>query len=216
VAESGAEPGSHGASGVETDGRRARRAANRQAAVAALVELYREGRFTPTAAEIAERAGLSARSLFRYFEDYDDLSEAAIAHQQALARPLLGVDADRSDPTEVKIDALARSRAAQFEVLAPAARAARAAAHRRPAVAAGLTQARTFRREQIRRLFAPELAAMTRQEAARRLAVADALCSFESYELLRHDQEMSQAEATATLVQGLGDVFGTSGRGSGH
>ena len=52
----------------EVDGRRERRAGNRQAALDALVELFGDDRFQPSTAEIAERAGISARSLFRYFD----------------------------------------------------------------------------------------------------------------------------------------------------
>jgi AcrR family transcriptional regulator len=190
-------------SGVERDGRRARRVANRQAAVEALVELYREGNLSPTAAEIAERAGLSARSLFRYFDDYDDLSAAAVQLQMTLAQPLLRVEAQPSDPTPTKVKRLVASRARQFEALAPAARAARAAASRRPTVAAGLTEARAFRRDQIRRLFEPELSGMSPARAARTLAAADVLCSFESYELLRHDQGLTKVRASATLVEAV-------------
>ncbi len=45
---------------VEVDGRRARREHNRAAVLDALAELYGEANYEPSAAEIAERAGLAA------------------------------------------------------------------------------------------------------------------------------------------------------------
>ena len=73
-----------------TDGRNQRRDRNRDAVVTALLELYREGQLGPSAEEIAARAGISVRSLFRYFDDVDALVRAAIARQQEHLAPLVG------------------------------------------------------------------------------------------------------------------------------
>ncbi|HAP77906.1 MAG TPA: TetR/AcrR family transcriptional regulator, partial [Acidimicrobiaceae bacterium] len=43
--------------------------------------LYRSGNFDPSIDEIATRSGVSARSVFRYFDDVDDLANAAIDQQ---------------------------------------------------------------------------------------------------------------------------------------
>ena len=59
--------------GTAGDGRRLRRDRNRTAVVDALLDLYGESNLRPSTAEIAERAGLSHRSLFRYFDDFEDL-----------------------------------------------------------------------------------------------------------------------------------------------
>jgi AcrR family transcriptional regulator len=79
---------------TEGDGRTARRERNREAVVTALLGLYREGVMTPSADEIATRAGVSARSLFRYFTDVDDLAFAAVARQAEHLMPLLALDLD--------------------------------------------------------------------------------------------------------------------------
>ena len=47
----------------EVDGRHLRRERNREAVVEALLEFYREGNLQPSATEVAERAGSSARSV---------------------------------------------------------------------------------------------------------------------------------------------------------
>jgi AcrR family transcriptional regulator len=191
------------------DGRRARREANRAAVVQALVALNREGNLSPSAAEVAARAGLSQRSLFRYFDDVDDLNRAAIEEQLARARPLLKIGARSSDPTPVKIRRLVESRSRQYEVLAPVARAARATSSRHPVVAGQVREARAFWREQLRRLFAPELDAMPRDRSNAVLAAADVLCSFESWDLLRSDQGLAEGDATATLSAALAALFDT-------
>ena len=102
---------------VDVDGRRLRREQNREAVLVALVELFHEGNYQPSAAEIADRAGLSQRSLFRYFDDVDDLNRAAIERQQEAARPLLdpGVTADA--PTAEKVDRTVAARIALFEAI---------------------------------------------------------------------------------------------------
>ena len=188
---------------VERDGRRARREQNRGAVLDALAQLYREGVYEPSAAQIAERAGLSSRSLFRYFDDVDDLNRATIDQQLARARPLLAVDARPDDPVATKVERLVDARLRLYEAIAPAARAARVCAWRHPVLAAQITSSRSYLRHQVERLFAPELAAMGAERAAAAVAAAEVLCSFESSELLRVDQRLSRARAAAALEQAL-------------
>lgn len=183
---------------AKVDGRRLRREQNRKAVLDALVELFEEGNYQPRANEIAERAGLSPRSLFRYFDDVDDLNRAAIEQQLERATPLLDHGAAPGDPTADKIAALAEARAELFEATAPAARSARVCAHRHPAIAAQVHDARSYLRRQIKRLFAGELAG-----DPERLNAVDVLCSFESWELLRHEHGLSRPKATSTLITAL-------------
>ncbi len=70
------------------DGRTLRRTRNRTAVITALLDMIREGDLHPGAAEIAERAGVSHRSIFRYFDDLDDLVRTAIDQAFQDAGPL--------------------------------------------------------------------------------------------------------------------------------
>jgi AcrR family transcriptional regulator len=187
----------------ESDGRRARREANRAAVLDALAGLYREGVYEPSAAQIADRAGLSPRSLFRYFDDVDDLNRAAIDQQLARARPLLAVDARPEDPTDVKVERLVEARLRLFDAVGPAARAARVCAWRHPVVARQVAQSRAYLRHQLERLFAPELAAMAPEPAGAALAAVDVLCSLEATDLLRLDQALSSAQTAAAMTQAV-------------
>ena len=177
---------------VEVDGRRLRREQNREAVLDALVELWAEGSFEPEMATIAERAGISARSLFRYFDDLDDLRRAAIERSRWAASSLVDPDVDPGRPIEETIEAVVAARARLYEATAPAMRAARVCAHRSPIVAAQLHEGRTYFRRQLRRLFGDE-----------QLPAIDSLCSFESYDLLRGEHRLSQARAEAVLVAAL-------------
>jgi AcrR family transcriptional regulator len=193
------------------DGRRLRRATNRDAVVEALVQLFGEGIYEPSSAQIAERAGLSARSLFRYFTDVDDLTRAAIEHQLATARPLLRLDTNPHAPLEHRIERLVSSRLRLYDAITPGARAARVCAHRNPAVAAHLRQARAHWRGQVADLFSPELSSARQPEL---LDVVDTLCSFESYELLRHAQRLSRPATARALVTALSRLLTCPGGSS--
>ncbi len=191
---------------VKEDGRHRRRSSNREAVVDALVALFSEGCYEPSAAEIAERAGLSPRSLFRYFDDVDDLHHAAIDRQLATARPLVepgvGVDA----PLAVRVERIAAARVRLFDAVTPGARAARVCLHRRPVVAAQVREARAFLRRQLERLFAGELAG----SRAALLPAVDALCSFESYDLMR-DQGLTSEQVAAALRAALSVLLSPPG-----
>jgi AcrR family transcriptional regulator len=184
----------------ELDGRRLRREQNREAVIDALVELHAEGIYEPGSNLIAERAGLSPRSLFRYFDDVDDLNRAAIERQLAAAQPLLGIDAEPRDPLAARIAALVTARARLFEAIAPTARAARVCAHRHPVIAAEVEEGRAYFRRQVARLFAPELRGARRAEL---LPVLDVLCAFETWELLRNEQGLTPKQTAAALTAAL-------------
>jgi AcrR family transcriptional regulator len=194
------------------DGRRRRREHNRRAVIEALVGMLGSGRFDASTAEIAEAAGLSARSLFRYFDDVDDLLRAAIAYHHELARPhlVLGVTVD--DDLATRIDGLVRGRLQLWEAVEPTARLARMRAPIVPLLAAELARNRARQREQIRQLLAPELEALGAEGAAA-LAAVEVLCSFESFDLVRRDQGLSPAEAIDTLTRALAALLA---RGDAH
>jgi TetR/AcrR family transcriptional regulator, regulator of autoinduction and epiphytic fitness len=179
---------------AESDGRRLRREQNREAVIDALLALFREGVCQPGTAQIATRAGLSPRSLFRYFDDVDDLHQAAADRQIRQARPLLARPADPGAPLGGRIDAVVRARVRLFEEIGPAARALRAGAARHPRLAERLAHNRAFLRAQLAEVFAADETL---------LAVLDVLCSFESYELLRQDQGLSRDDVVATLTAAM-------------
>ncbi len=194
----------------ETDGRRLRRALNREAVVDALLDLYSEGNLRPSTDEIAERAGISPRSLFRYFEDADDLAGEAVARQLGRAMPLLPLAVGPDAPFDIRVAALVDQRLRLFITLGQAAHVSRLRAPFQPRLAKSLREGRRFLRSQVRTLFAPELMSMTDNEAEAALAAADVLASFESLQLLTGDQGLPVDEARSVLFAAL-DVLLTPG-----
>jgi AcrR family transcriptional regulator len=189
---------------AEVDGRRLRREQNREAVLDALLAMFEDGHYTPTTNEIAERAGISPRSLFRYFDDVDDLGRAAIERHLASAAPLLELEVDVRAPLADRIDAVVAARVRLWSAIEPTARAARFAALRNPLMATTLRSMRAMFRDQLRRAFAPEL----RTGGGPVLAAIDALCSFESYDLLRNDQRLSRGNVTDAITSALRALLG--------
>src|SRR6185295_10175127 len=98
-----------------------------------------------------------------------------------------------------KIDQVVEARVRLFETIAPAALAARVCAHRHPVIAAQLRESRSYLRNQLRRLFAVELGS----DRIALLSAIDALCSFETYELLHGDQGLSRSKTVVALTRAL-------------
>src|SRR5437764_15268085 len=63
------------------DGRHARSERSRQAMVDAVLDLLKEGVLRPSSAQIAERAGVTQRTLFNQFGDMDSLIGAVASRQ---------------------------------------------------------------------------------------------------------------------------------------
>jgi AcrR family transcriptional regulator len=192
------------------DGRRLRRDRNREAVVRALLSLYNEGNLSPATEEIATRSGVSARSLFRYFDDVDDLCEAAIEQQQHDVRHLLPLDVTPDRPFAERVQAIVRQRGELFETIESVATVSRLRAPFQLVVADRLTQGRAFLRQQLAALFATELAAMPDDVAAMRLATADVATSFEAWRLLRDDQRLTRPKAAAAMTDALTLLFHTA------
>jgi AcrR family transcriptional regulator len=58
---------------VASDGRHSRSIATRQRIVAGFIELIGEGKVSPTAEQVALRAGIGLRTVFRHFDDMETL-----------------------------------------------------------------------------------------------------------------------------------------------
>ena len=187
----------------ETDGRRLRRDRNRDAVVEALLTLYGEGNLDPSSAEIAERAGLSPRSLFRYFDDIDDLCRAAVVAQIQRVKHLFDIPVDATHPLTERIAALVEQRLSLYEAIEPAATVSRLRAPFQPVLADELAITRAALRKQVRDVMTPELEAMETDRAETTLSAMDVLCSFESYQLMRGGQHLTGSDIAATLTAAL-------------
>jgi AcrR family transcriptional regulator len=190
------------------DGRTARRDRNRAAVLDAVIELFTEGEFDPNPDVVAERVGVSARSIYRYFEDHDALVRAAIEHRQEQVRPLFLIRDIGVGDLEDRIERFVDARMRLYEEIAPSARVARARAVVVPIMREQVEQARHRLTEQMEKHFAPELRAL---DARRRRSVSgaiDALSELEALDHLRVHRGFSARETRTTLVDALHALLG--------
>ena len=184
------------------DGRAARSARTRDAVVRALLALISEGELRPTARRIAERAGISLRSVYVHFDDLDDLFNAAAREQRgrvlALTRPL-----PETGAFEARLEAFTAQRGRVLEAIAPVAKAASVQEPFSPAIAATTRQAKQLGRAEIERVFAGELAGIDPCTRARALDACDALTNSDSWEFLRMHRGLDHDAAAETMATAL-------------
>ncbi len=191
----GAEPSS-------LDGRVQRGARNRERIVEAMLAIVRSGNMQPTAEQVAERAGVGTRTVFRHFDDMDALySEMSAAIRSEIA-PIMFDPVPSGDLAE-RIRTVAHRRSEVFELIAPFQRAG--AVHRWRSVFLRdeyVTLTRNLREQLI--LSLPELktADPTVVEAADLLA-----CTVAWYRM-RDEQGLDVETARAVVILGLEGLLG--------
>lgn len=192
-----------GGKGPTLDGRVLRGERTRASIVEALIGLLDEGQSRPTAKQIAQRAGVSVRSIFQHFDDLEGLYADLVAVQAARVQPL--VDAlDQEGTLPERIAAIARQRAELFEAIAPMRHAVGTRARQSPAVAGRIRTLSDELYGQVRRQFAEELEGPDGDALA---LAADALCSFETWDRLRNHHGLGVEVAEDMLCRGLTALF---------
>jgi TetR/AcrR family transcriptional regulator, regulator of autoinduction and epiphytic fitness len=210
--------GPAGGGSPRVDGRTARALRTRAGIVDAHLALLRDGDMRPTGERIAERAGVSLRTLWTNFRDMETLF-AATGRRLAEIQAAEHRDIPATLPLPERITAFCAQRARMLELLAPAARAA---ATREP-FSPQLRQNRKTEIERVRaeiaELFATELDAA----GPARTAVHDALLVASTYgswamtrDQLGHDVTAATGLMRLTVTAILTRPVGSGGAGSGR
>ena len=186
----------------QRDGRTVRAERTRQALVESLLGLLDEGNLTPTAAQIAARAGVSERSVFQHFPDREALFEAVAREQYGRVVPTL-VPIDASLPFDERVEQFAEQRSRLYELVGGVRRAALLIEHESKAVAGWLTTARRAKAAEVERVFLRELDAMPPDEREPVRAALVALCSWSAWDAWRTQQRLSVARARAAMQAGV-------------
>jgi AcrR family transcriptional regulator len=138
------------------DGRAARAARTRAAIVEAHLALIAEGDLRPTGDRIAERAGVSPRTLWTNFKDMESLFEASgeelLRRQDAAWRPI-----SPALPLAKRVEAYCRQRARLLHLIAPSARAAQLREPLSPQLHRNRRKHIDRVRDEVEQLFAAEL-----------------------------------------------------------
>ena len=176
------------------DGRTARRDRNRNEVVEAALALVDEGVMDPSVEQLTERSGLSARSIFRYFDGLDDLRRAVIRSHFERLQPLLDYPDGGNGPLDARIKKFVDSRIRFNESISGPARTAQMRAPFAPVIAEDIQQYRQRLDASVRRYFAPELKRRSKAEAEDLIALIDTLVSFDSWDLLTRDHRRSRTQ----------------------
>jgi len=199
------------------DGRRARSLKTRHAIVDATIALLEAGDLKPTAASVAERAGLSVRSIFQHFTDLEDLF-LAVSDRQAnrVAALYAGTAYDGDLPSRLATFVGYRSRL--FETVAPIRRAALLQEPFSPTVADRLALARMLQRVDVERAFAPEIAAANAQGKTWLLEALCAITSFSTWDELRRSAGLSIEAASEAYGRAVEAILtsAVAGQGAAH
>lgn len=179
-----------------TDGRIQRSERSREAIVQAMLDLIGEGNLYPTAQQVAARADVGVRTVFRHFSDMDSLF---IAMNERMIEEVdsLFVKDVQMGPLSVRCEALLDTRLRFFEHVAPYFRSAARQRFRSDFLQEQHQRnVRSLRRD-LRR-WLPELADHVDLAAAVELVL-----SFEAYDRLRNDQRLGAKRIRAVLHQTL-------------
>lgn len=176
------------------DGRTARRDRNRTEVVEAALALMDEGEIDPSVEQLTERSGLSARSIFRYFDGLDDLRRAVIRRHFDRVRPLLDQSVSPDGDLDVRIKKFVDTRLKFNESVAAPARTAQLRAHYAPLIAEDILDYRRQMDSQVRKQFAPELKQRSRAEAEDVVSLIDVIVSFAGWEMMADEQSRSRTQ----------------------
>ena len=187
------------------DGRRLRAVRTRASIVAALYELVRDGDPAPTAAKIAERAGVALRSIGQHFPSREALLTAVAEHHAAKVAHA-PAEVPTAGPLGERITGFVRMRADELERTAPLRRAIAAMPSPSDAVLGAQKRDRDRRRAELAAVFAAEIEAAPTADRARLLDRLYVVAAGPSWDAMRNHLGLpARADATqmALMLEAL-------------
>lgn len=175
------------------DGRARRSRQSRQRIVDAMIELVQTGVLEPTADQVAGRAGLAMRTVFRHFSDMESLYREIARRMQTHAQPLMDEPID-SETWQQSLHKLVDKRARLYEELLPMRRAADALRHRSPFLQQEEVRFVRLARDVLRRTLPAILAG-----DPDRFEALDAVLSYDMWMRLRRSQSLSAGAARGVV-----------------
>ncbi|ALJ13652.1 TetR/AcrR family transcriptional regulator [Sphingopyxis macrogoltabida] len=182
------------------DGRRERSRSSHRRIVEAMLELINGGDLAPSAARVAEEAGIGLRTVFRHFDDMDSLYAEITATITERVMPIVTAPYPDQD-WRTNVRELVRRRVRVFETTLPFRLAANIKRYQSPFLMGQYSKVVMLERDLILRLLPGEV-------LSDRVSV-EALCaalSFQNWRALRHDQGLP-AEEAATVMGHMVDTL---------
>jgi AcrR family transcriptional regulator len=196
----------------EEDGRRLRAARNYEAVVTAVLDIAKECPpkvvYLPSAAEVAARAGVSERTVFRHFADLNALFVAAASRIRPIQEAYVGPRPSAPRVAD-RIAELVQLRSKLYEESAPVRRVAIHLSHTHPLLVEQLAQAFAAARAQVADVFAPELSRLDAKDRSLMLDALDLAASWASWDNLRTVQDCSVPRTRQIVTKLLSDLLAT-------
>lgn len=189
------------------DGRHARRDRNNDAVIDAVIDFFHDAEPFPTAQQVADRAGVSLRSIYRYHPDLDALVLAAVHRFVERIRPWLDFNPPHERPLPDRIAYLVRHRVELYRHHTVPLASLLAREARDPRVHAFLEIERARMVGDLHDLFADELRDLAVVERAMLVGVVHTALLFEGYENLRRRHAMSDDDITTSYRVTLSNHF---------
>jgi AcrR family transcriptional regulator len=175
------------------DGRLLRGERSRQQIVDALFKLIRGGEMNPGAAQVAEAAKVSLRTVFRHFEEMDSLRMEMTAQMEAEIRPILQEPFEAND-WRGRLSELIARRARIYEYVMPVKVAASLRRFSSSYLMRDYEKFLMMERAGLNAVLPKAIASNTVLFSAIEMAT-----SFQAWRRMRQDQGLSPAEAERVL-----------------
>jgi AcrR family transcriptional regulator len=174
------------------DGRRLRSKTSRDKMVAAMIELVREGAIMPSADQVATRAEVGLRTVFRQYKDMETLYAAMLGglsqYYQGWADPLTAPD------WQGQLAELADRRITTYERLLPFKRAGDAHRHMSTSIESENVRMLALMRARLRLLVPAGVSDTVGFETL------DLIISFAAWQRLRSEQNLSVEQAREVVL----------------
>lgn len=185
---------------LRQDGRLARSARTRRAIVDALRSLHHDGDLRPTAPRVAERAGVSLRTVWQHFTDLETLLvEAGRRDYEIAMRYVIPIDTNAALPR--RLQELVVQRGRMYEALAPVWRAAMLQEPFSPQIRRNRDRLLSAARDQLTRVLGRELDALPADRRDATFAALQVATGWSTWESLRRDLEMSVEAAEQAVFE---------------
>jgi AcrR family transcriptional regulator len=184
-----------------SDGRRERTRSSRAKITTAIMELIEAGDPTPSAAQIAQEAGVGLRTVFRLFDDKDTLFKEIATVIEGRVFPLIAVPL-KGDDWKEKLFSIAERRAVIFEMIMPYRISVGVRRFQSDYLMQSYHQMLGLERTLTEAILPPHVLADKLRAKSLHLVL-----SFHSWQLLRQDEKLSAKRSQAVVVQMLNDIL---------
>jgi TetR/AcrR family transcriptional regulator of autoinduction and epiphytic fitness len=192
------------------DGRAARSHRTKRAIINAMRALHSEGDLRPTAPRIAERAGVSLRTVWQQFTDMEALLVEAVRRDSEILRSLVRkIEPDQ--PLADRVEVFVSQRARILEEMTPTWRAARIHAPSSAELRSDRNKKTAAGRAELEVVFAPEFEQLAGKQRDQLVEALHAISIWAFWESLRSDLGLSPLRARELLRNTFAALFNQAG-----